>query len=103
MNCLNCCVTDLALGDCHLIPIDDVTSRKEGNDWVSYLYHDKYIYNHYLFLILHSNFDDKFLRLNTQQGSTQIIWFHQKSIVKHLNLALILIWHHLRYKGKSLK
>ena len=35
MNCLNCCVTDLALGDCHLIPIDDVTSRKEGNDWVS--------------------------------------------------------------------
>ena len=29
------CFSDLALGDCHLIPIDDVTSRKEGNDWVS--------------------------------------------------------------------
>ena len=27
--------SDLALGDCHLIPIDDVTSRKDGNDWVS--------------------------------------------------------------------
>ena len=26
---------DLALGDCHLIPIDDVSSRKDGNDWVS--------------------------------------------------------------------
>ena len=25
---------DLALGDCHLIPIDDVSSRKDGHDWV---------------------------------------------------------------------
>ena len=38
MKCL-CLIlfADLALGDCHLIPIDDVSSRKDGHDWVSIL------------------------------------------------------------------